>query len=174
MRFLKNVALIALVGIVCPMGAAQSGQARVFQGFYDRYNALILKRDVAGLTNLIKTSHSDDFIEIGRPNKAGKIKKSTRSQVIADMAGAFRIVDAFTAASTHIDHLKLGTASAEVTVTTNAAANIDKSPDRRHHTLTVRETNRDTWVKAGSSWKLKKSLVLANSITVDGKAVPAQ
>ncbi len=77
MRFSKNLSLIALVSIACSALAAQSGQARVFQGFYDQYNGLILKKDVAGLKSLVTTSHTDDFLEIGKANKAGKVKKST-------------------------------------------------------------------------------------------------
>ena len=48
---------------------------------------------------------------------------------------------------------------------------IVKGPDHRDHKLRLLATSKDSWVKTGSKWTLKKTVLVKRTVTMDGQSM---
>ena len=72
---------------------------------------------------------------------------------------------------TSVDKLDLGKTSAVVTVSSSMMAIGPKGRDGHSQTIVLTSRSQDTWIKVGSSWKLKSIKTLSDKMTIDGRIV---
>lgn len=147
--------------------SAQGAQTQKIAPLYAKLDALSVKKDIAGMTKLLKEISTKDCIFI---NKQGK--KQSPTEVLSDMAMQLSAIGKFEKSTSHIDKTTVKGDNMVAFVTSNYALLTKAGPDGKTHKIAGTSQSEDTWVKSGSSWKLKLSKTTKESTTMDGKPIP--
>jgi len=162
---------ISLAGLAA-LSVAQSNPTKIFKAYYAKTDAFTLKKDVAGLSKLMIDSATNDFVYISRPTKAGKSSTRNREQTIQDMTRVMPMVEKFSKVETTIVSSLPGKNSIVLTISNTVEMSTSTGPDGKPHKLVNHATSKDTWVKQGSTWKIKSAQNLKDDMKVDGKSIP--
>jgi len=127
---------------------------------------LMMAKNVSGFVALVRSGVSSNFqyVENGKTEAfevmaegmklgIGGMQKITRS--------ASKIVslkESGTGATCMMQHLMVGTVA---------------GPDKKPHTLSFTGTSKDTYVKEGGKWKMSRMEWVKQTMTMDGKPMPA-
>jgi len=172
MKNYRSLSLVALLAIAGSVLAVQSDVTKSIQAIYSKLDALSIKKDIPGLTKLLKQNSTPDCAFIGKTDKSGKTEKKNRDETMAQMAGFMPFIDVVNVSTSHIDSVKMGKGSLVASVTSVVAMTLKKGQDGKVHKIVQNSKSQDTWVNVGGSWKLKVSKIVTESATQDGKAIP--
>lgn len=170
MKSLRVPLFVAALATACSGFAARSGIPPTILAYYAKSDRLTLKKDAPGLAKLMTENLTADYMYTGLADKAGKVSTIKRAQFIQGIAEVMTHIDFFSKAVTHIDRVIVGKTAALVTISSVVEMTTKLQPDGKVHKLVTHSKVDTTWLKVGSTWKLKLSKVLSGDATIDGKA----
>jgi len=156
----KRFALILLAATCASVSLADNAQAvrKTLNGNYKAISAAFVKRDAKTISDLM----TDDYT--ATPLNGPTL---TKAQIMQDMQ---RQMSSITNASwiRTITSLKLTGKNAIAVVKGNFQGTIT-GPDSKPHQFKLDALTTDTWLKTAKGYRLQKSVVSKNDVTVDGK-----
>jgi hypothetical protein len=141
--------------------AAPDAQQAIAQD-YIRMDADAARRDVDSELNYC----TPYFIEV-KPSG----KKMTLDEVRYNAKEYFESADSV---SDHTNIVKFVQHGNQAVVTTKQSERVDGMAGSKHVSIRSVETDRDTWTKVFSGWRMSGSIVISEHVTVNGRAVPVE
>lgn len=158
--------LLAAAAVVATATVARADEAETRKALEDVYAAVdasLMKADA----DAIMAHEADDFTQVKKDGKVLNKEEADAKlvQAMKDLPGIGKV----TGVKTTMDKFEAnGDAEATVEVTDKMALNVTDK-DGVQHAVVILAQSRETWVKVGDDWKIKKSVELDSSTTVDGK-----
>jgi len=163
MKSIKPISILSACVVVALAFGSQAKAPAAIAAIYAKLDAVTLKKDVAGFSKLLGDVATKDCTIID-----SKGKSTSASKTMASMAKELAQFDKVNKSSSHID--KTVDKGSTVVLTVSSVLDVTaKSPDGKAHQFVQTSTSDDTWVKVGSSWKLKLSKTTKEKTTLDGK-----
>lgn len=128
---------------------------------YAKFAAAFQKNDIEAMSNMLTqdyTTIQSDGNKIDRATVIAIFRQQRKSLLSTTM-------------NSKIDKLTVQGSKAIVIVHIRTAGVISDAQGQ-HHTLVANAVSRDTWVKTGSSWKLKSNEARKATAIMDGKPMP--
>jgi len=157
---MKRVAFLFFALTCCALATADNVQTvrKTLDANYKGFSQAFLKKDSKALFALM----TDDYT-VTQPNGA----TFTKDQIKASLDQQMKIMTSATWVR-KITSLKLNGKDA-IAVVDGLFQGKATGPDGKAHDVKVAAHTTDTWTKVGKIYKLKKSVVSKNDVTVDGK-----
>ncbi|MDR3688654.1 MAG: hypothetical protein P4L46_04685 [Fimbriimonas sp.] len=163
---MKTVACIAYAVLAVASATAQSSPKSALTPIYDKMDSLGMKKDIAGMVSFTTKICTKDCVFIQSPGQKKKV-----SELLADMKSQMAMIDKVVSSKTHIVSTTVKGSTVVAKVSSVMAFTTAKGPDGKVHRFDVQSVDEDTWVKSGSSYKLKISSTVKMTVKQDGKVV---
>jgi hypothetical protein len=163
---LGTAAVSALAAAASPPAASTTTVVTArsaIQAAYDAQNAAIARRDPAGAL----ANETTDFVSVDDQG------------TVSDRATADRSARAFvsTIVSSHsksvIQTITISKDAATVVIAETANLVVYDAAADINHKIAIHDTSRDDWVRRNGVWKMRRSQMLKDSVTVDGEPASA-
>ncbi len=163
-RFLGLIALVALLGGSClapAMADATADAKKEIQALYDKMDVAAAKKDVKGMT----ASLDPNYVAISAQGQ-----KMTLQQMKGQLT---QIMTMLKEIKTKTVILKIALKGKTATVNTKQSltSNGTNPQSQQAMKLEVRDTSTNTWVKSGTTWKLKETKSLSSKQFLNGKPI---
>ena len=174
MKTAKSILAISLAIATSSAFAIQSpAQVKVtLQSIYAKMDNLASKKDIKGLRLLLSQVSTSDCSFISKPDGSGKTQAKTREDAMQSMEGVMPFIAVVNESSSKIDHVVVKKGVAVATVNSVVAMTTKSDKTNPAHKIVQKSKSEDTWVKVGSTWKLKISKTITETATQDGKSIP--
>jgi hypothetical protein len=136
---------------------------RAFQGVYAQYSSAFRSGNSKAAVRLLQTTATPDFTTRSR---GGQV--TTRQQMIRQLQKGPMGIPKGGKITMNLVNLKVNGNTAVSTSARKVTAS-QKDPQGKSHTFTVNSVSRDSWVKVGNAWKMKKSEEVSGTMLLDGK-----
>jgi hypothetical protein len=154
----------ALLVLLPAMTAAQTSPQAYFDGVYNKLSALTLKKDANGLSKLLKSVVTADFVYV--PAKGPKL---STTQLLSSMRSQFKAMGKINKSAQKLDKVVLKGDRAVVTVSSQYAMEVPTAGKKSK--LVGSSVSNDTWVNTPKGWRLKEIKTLKETATLDGKPI---
>jgi hypothetical protein len=163
-KVLSVAALALLTAGTGPTARADDAAARrAIQGVYTRYARVMKSGDSKAAIRLLQTSATPDFTT---RTMGGRV--TTRPQMIQQLQARRGGVPKGGDVHMSLLTLKVNGNTATTTSSRKVSAT-QKDPQGKAHTFAVNSVSRDSWVKSGNAWKIRKSEEVKGTMLMDGK-----
>ncbi len=163
---MKKLSILAICVAATSAFAYQGSTKSTLMGIYNKLDSLSVKKDMTGLTKLLKQVATKDCFFI-----TGKGEKQTVEKALSDMSKQMKVIVKFMNSTTHIDTLTTKGSMAVARVSSSYKLTSPIDPSGTPHLIESSQVSEDTWVKVGADWKLKSSKTLKENTKIDGKVV---
>jgi len=161
---------MAALGLLC-LGAAAASRPAAAQS-----DAAVRTAVSAGYTRFVaalqhkSTQELEALFAPGFSAKGPDGEEQDRSRTIAQFTGIMRACQSITWPNTILT-LKVSGSTASVT-RRGALTGVIVGPDKKPHNLVMDMTSSDVWVKIGSAWLMKRTVVTSAKASMDGTPMP--
>lgn len=166
--------LAALSAGLAPIRADNRAVKRELEIIYDRSARAHTAKSIAGMERFLREDTTPEFVF------QGPRRTHTRQQELETYQPVRQGKEPWVPARefrTRIDRLTVHGDEAIAVVTDRAVSvvrnpKITGDPTGKPHVLTMERTNRDTWIKTSTGWKLNRREVVSGKQTLDAKPYP--
>ena len=142
-----------------------------FQSYYSKSDAVILKRDLPALLDLLKRSHTKDFKHT--PMSTGKpaLAATNLPEMLEGVKAVFRMVETFAQSKTTASDYRIIGKNIQLTVNSKLSGHTRPGADHLSHLVTITSRNLVMWIPERGNWKVQKTVTITDALEVDGKFV---
>jgi hypothetical protein len=162
MRLAKNLTLLAAGALTlsaCALGDAASDARKAIQGLYNTDNAAAMRKDV----NAIFAHTTPDYVATDKQGKKHTVAEAkTQLPMVFSMSKSIKAVS-------KIKTFKLSGSTASCTVDESVTIQLQNPQNNQTATMSIEETNADTWTKTAKGWMKKTSKSLKEKRLMNGK-----
>lgn len=166
MRLVKNLTLLAAGALAiscCALGDATSDARKTIQGLYDTDNAAAMRKDVSA----IFAHTAPDFVATDKQGKKHTVDEAkTQLPMVFSMSKSIK-------ATSKIKSFKLSGSTATARVDESVTIKLENPQNKQTATMSIEETNSDTWTKTAKGWMKKASKSLTEKRLMNGKPIGA-